>query len=132
MFRVIKKMFFVEMLFFSCNALRCISMNNQECKIRPEIININSNQPVFYPYSIIVNVANVTVTVVIILMIHAKLCFPDVVKNIKVNVFNLMLRTYETRHISWYEKCKCKCRLDASVCNNKQRWNSDKCRCERK
>ena len=26
--------------------------------------------------------------------------------------------------------CKCKCRLDASVCNNKQRWNDDKCRCE--
>ena len=38
MFRVIKKMFFVEMLFFSCNALRCISINNQVCKIRPEII----------------------------------------------------------------------------------------------
>ena len=26
--------------------------------------------------------------------------------------------------------CKCKCRLDANVCNNKQRWNEDKCRCE--
>ena len=29
-----------------------------------------------------------------------------------------------------YKTCKCKCRLDASVCNNKQRWNEDKCRCE--
>ena len=29
-----------------------------------------------------------------------------------------------------YETCKCKCRLDASVCNNKQRWNEDKCMCE--
>ena len=28
--------------------------------------------------------------------------------------------------------CKCKCRLDASVCNDKQRWNNDKCRCESK
>ena len=26
--------------------------------------------------------------------------------------------------------CKCKCRLYASVCNNKQRWNDDKCSCE--
>ena len=26
--------------------------------------------------------------------------------------------------------CKCRCRLDASICNNKQRWNEDKCRCE--
>ena len=30
----------------------------------------------------------------------------------------------------WHETCKCKCRLDASACNNKQRWNDDKCRCE--
>ena len=44
--------------------------------------------------------------------------------------FNLMSRTNETRHIKWHETCKCKCRLDASVCNNKQRWNNDKCRCE--
>ena len=33
--------------------------------------------------------------------------------------FNLMSRTNETRHIEWHETCKCKCRLDASVCNNK-------------
>ena len=41
-----------------------------------------------------------------------------------------MSRTNETRHIKWHETCKCKCRLDAIVCNNKQRWNKNKCRCE--
>ena len=41
-----------------------------------------------------------------------------------------MSRTNETRHIKWHETCKCKCRLDASVCNNKQLWNEDKCRFE--
>ena len=43
-----------------------------------------------------------------------------------------MSRTNETRHIEWHKTCKCKykCKLDASVCNNKQRWNEDKCRCE--
>ena len=41
-----------------------------------------------------------------------------------------MSRTDETRHIKWHETCKYKCRLDASVCNNKRRWNGDKCRCE--
>ena len=61
---------------------------------------------------------------------QAKLCVPDLVKNLNVKVFNLMSRTNETRHIEWHETCKCKCRLDASVCNNKQRWNNDKCRCE--
>ena len=43
-----------------------------------------------------------------------------------------MSKTNETRHIKWYETCNCKFRLDASACNNKQRWNEDKCMCEYK
>ena len=38
----------------------------------------------------------------------------------------------ETRHIEWHETCKCKCRLDASICNDKQRRNNEKCRYEYK
>ena len=41
-----------------------------------------------------------------------------------------MSRINKARHISWHETCKCKCRLCSSVCNNKQRWNKDKCRSE--
>ena len=40
---------------FNVNSLKCISMNNQECKIRSEIINVNTNEPIFYPYSIKIN-----------------------------------------------------------------------------
>ena len=43
-----------------------------------------------------------------------------------------MSRTNETSHIKWHETRKCEFRLNASVCNNKQRWNDDKCRCKRK
>ena len=41
-----------------------------------------------------------------------------------------MSRTNETRHKEWHETCKCKCRLDANVCNDKKYWNQGKCRCE--
>ena len=41
-----------------------------------------------------------------------------------------MSRTNETRHIEWHETCKWKCRLNASLFNNKQRWNGDKFSCE--
>ena len=58
------------------------------------------------------------------------MCVPDVVKNLNVRAFNLMSRANKTRHIEWHESCKSKLRLDASVCNKKQRWNEDKCRCE--
>ena len=61
---------------------------------------------------------------------NAKMCVPDAVKDLNVKVFNLMSRSNETRHVKWHETCKCECRLDVSVCNNKQRWNDDKCWCE--
>ena len=63
-------------------------MNNQECRIRPEIININSNEPIFYPYSIIVNKCSGSCNN--INDPYSKLCVPDVVKNINVKTFNLM------------------------------------------
>ena len=56
MFVFIKKIFYIGSLFLSSlvstTSLNCISMKNQECKVRPEIINVNSNEPVFYPFSI--------------------------------------------------------------------------------
>ena len=48
----------------------------------------------------------------------------------KIKVFNLMSRTNEAHYMSWHETCACKCKLDATVCNCRQRWNNDKCRCE--
>ena len=41
---------------------------------------------------------------------YARICVPDVVKNLNVKVFNLMSLTNETRHIEWHESCKCICR----------------------
>ena len=41
-----------------------------------------------------------------------------------------MTLTNETRHVKWYESCKCICRLGKIICNSKQRWNEDKCRSE--
>ena len=38
-----------------------------------------------------------------------------------------MSRTNEIRYMKRHEKCNCECRLDAIVCNNKQRWNKNKC-----
>ena len=49
------KEIFVSAMSFGCNlsnvnSLKCVLMNNQECKIRPEIVNVNNDEPTFYPY----------------------------------------------------------------------------------
>ena len=59
-----------------------------------------------------------------------KMSVTDVVKNLNIKVFNLVSETNETRCKEWHETRKCKCRFNSSVCNNKKRWNDDKCRCE--
>ena len=49
-FDLLKKRFFTAMAFFSFNPLRvnsvkCITMNNQECRTRTKIVDINNNEP---------------------------------------------------------------------------------------
>ena len=83
----------------------------------------------FYPFSIKVNKCSGSCNN--INDPYVQLCVSDVFKSTNVKVFNLMSFSNQTMNgIEWHETCKCKCRLDAGVCNNKQRWNEDKCRCE--
>ena len=98
------------------------------CKVRPENVNVNSNEPLFHPFSI--KISKCSGSCNNINDPYAKLCVPDVVKNMNMKVFNLMSTTNETRHIKWHETCKYKCRLDVSVCNSKHRQNDDKCICQ--
>ena len=83
--------------FTSVNLLSCISMNNQECKTRPQVVNVNGDEPVFFPFSI--KASKFSGSCNNINHPYAKTCVPDVVKNSNVKVFNLMSRTNETRHI---------------------------------
>ena len=77
--------------------LKFISMNNQECKVRPEIVNVNSNESVFYPFSIKTRKCSGSCNN--IYDPYAKMWVSDDMKNIIVKVFNLMSRTNKTRHI---------------------------------
>ena len=128
----IKKIFYIGSLFLSSlvstTPLSCISLKNQECKVRPKIADINTNNPIFYPFSIKINKCSGNCNN--INNPYAKICVPDTVKDLNARVFNLMSRTNETRHIKWHETCKCICRLDKIICNSKQIWNEDKCRCK--
>ena len=126
-----KKAFAMITTFFNLSyikSLECISMNNQECKARPKIIDVNNNGPVFYPYSIKINKCSGSCSN--INDPYAKLCVPDIIKNINVKVFNLMSIINETIQIICHETCKFICRFTSAVCNSGQVWNKGKCSCE--
>ena len=97
---VIKKIFCIGSLFLSSlvstTPLSCISIKNQECKLRPKIVDINSNNPIFYNFSIKTNKYSGSCNN--INNPYAKNCVPDMIKDLNVKVFNLMSRTNEARY----------------------------------
>ena len=125
-------MFFVGLTILSgfaiANSWSCISMSNQECKTRPQLVNVNGDEPVFYPFNIEISECSGSCNGINYL--YAKICVPDVAKNLNVKVFNLTSGTNGKRHIEWHETCKCECKFGVNACNNKQRRNKDQCKCE--
>ena len=104
MFKFVKKLFFIGLTILSdftnvisLNAipLSCISMNNQECITRSQVINVNGDEPVFFSFSI--ETSKCSGSCNNINYPYAKICVPDVIKNFNVKVFNLMSRTNERR-----------------------------------
>ena len=108
-FGFVKKVFFVGLTilssFTSGNTSSCISMNNQKCKTRPQVVNVNGDEPVLFRFRI--KISKCSGSCNSINYPYAKSFFPDFVKSLNVKVFNRMSRTNETRHMEWHETCKC-------------------------
>ena len=96
---------------------------------RPKICDVNESvgEALFYPYNELVNKCSGSCDMLDNPI--AKLCVPNIIKRINMKVYNEMMLN-ETRNVLWHESCKCVCRLNSSVCNSKQIWNSDTCKCD--
>ena len=123
MLGLIKKVL-ILILMSTVNSLKCTSLKNQECKVREVIV---KNDYMIYPYSIKVNKCNGNCNDVS--NPYSRVCIPNIISNVTLKVFDLMTLTNKTKQIKWHESCKCVCRLNSIVCNNKQKWNKNKCRC---
>ena len=88
MFKFIKQIFVSTSMFFgslsSVNPLECVSMSNQKSKVRPEIVYVNSNEPLFYPFTIKTSTCSGCWNS--INDPYAELCVPDVVKNLYIYI----------------------------------------------
>ena len=125
MFGVIKKISAIIFLVSNANSLKCVLIKHQECKVRQVIIN---NEYMLYSFSVKVNRRNGNCNH--ISNPFSRVCVPNVIKNINPKVFDLMSWKNNKKQIKLHETCKCECRLDPIIYNNKQKWNKDKCRCE--
>ena len=112
------------------NTLECLSVINQKCMPRPKILDVNEGvgEALFYPYNVLVNKFSGSCNTLDDPM--AEFCVPNIVKRLNMKVYNFLMRLNETRNVLWHESCKCVCQLNSPVCNGKQIWNSDTCRCD--
>ena len=112
------------------SALECVSVINQKCIPRPKILDVNEgiDEALLYRYNVLVNKCSGSCNTLDNPM--SKICVPKVSKNVNMQVYNFLMMLNETRNVLWHESCKCVCKLDSSICNNKQIWNSDTCRCD--
>ena len=112
------------------NTLEYLSVINRECMARPKILDVNEGigEALFYPYNVLVNKCSRSCNTLDNPM--SKICVPKVIKNVNIKVYNFLMRLNETRNVLWHESCRCVCKLNSSVCNNKQIWNSDTCTCD--
>ena len=104
-------------------ALECVSVINRKCMSRPKILDVNEGvgEVLFNPYNELVNKCGGSCDTINSPM--AKLCIPGIIKRVNMQVYNFLMMLNETRSVLWHESCKCICKLNSSVCNNKQIWN---------
>ena len=114
-FGVIKKILAIIFLVSNVNSLKCVLIKNQECKTKEVIIN---HEYMLYPFSSKVNRCNGNCNN--ISNPYSRVCIPNVIKNITAKRFDLMSWKNKTKQIKWHESCKCVCRLDPIIYNNKQ------------
>ena len=124
MFNLIKKVTMI-LLITMAQSKNCFLLNDQKCGGKKVIVD---NDYMTFPYKTKVDRCvgscnNITNP-------HSKVCVPNIVKNISVKVFDLISQQNELRGIEFHESCKCNCLLNETVCNDKQKWNKNKCRWE--
>ena len=97
---------------------------------RPKILDVNEGigEALFYLYNVLVNKYSGSCNTLDNPM--SKICVPKIIKKVNIKVYNFLMRLNETRNVLWHESCKCVCKLNSTVCNSKQIWNSDTCRCD--
>ena len=127
MFSLIKKVVILGLMSVSSVITKknCLLLKNQECKIRKVIID---NDYMTFPHKIKVykcvgscnNVKNP----------YFKVYLPEIIKDISAKVIDLISQQNKFRNITFHESCICVCLLDEKICNNKQKLNKNKCRCE--
>ena len=142
MFGLIKQVLIGLLCFSKClssiantaDLMKCLSLNNQQCKTQPTFINLHANNYIegLHYYSFPVNLDRCVGNCIILINLSNKVCVPKEKEDLSLSVFNMITGINESKILAKHISCKCKCKFDGRKCNLNQDWDNDKCQCKYK
>ena len=116
------------------NQQKCLSMGNQKCVTQPTLINSHlyeySQDFHYYPFAVKLDKCAVSCNAATDL--SNKVCIPNKTENLNLSVSKMITEKNESKNLTEYISCKCKCKLDGRKPKSNQKWNDDKCQYEHK
>ena len=108
-----------------------MSVSNQKCEIQPTFINLHPNEysHKFEYYLFTVKLDKCVGSCNICNDLSNKFCVPNKTEDLNLIMFNMIIGIYESKTLTKYISCECKCKFDEIKCNSNQWWNNNKCRC---
>ena len=105
-----------------------MSLNNEKCKTRPFLTDLDPVKLKYYPFMITWDKCNGSCNT--LSKISDRVCVPHKTKNLKLNAFNLITRTNKSKALIKRVSCKCNVNLTINKCNSNQICINNKCWCE--
>ena len=109
MFSLIKHVFIILLSFSESLATKCLFLNDEPCMVRPTLIDMNPVELNVLP---------------------PKICVPEETNDINFKAFNLIVNKNEAKAMIEHISCGCKCKINSTTCNSKQKWNNKTFQCE--
>ena len=106
-------------------AMKCVSLNDEPCLIRPSLIDLNHDELKYYPFMINLDKCTGSCNV-----LSPKICVPKETKDINVKAFNMITNKNQAKTTKKRILCDCKCKFNSTTCNSDQEWNNKTFQCE--
>ena len=105
----------------------CLSISNQQCMVRPKLIDLNPDELYYYPF--IINMSRCVGSSNTIEDPYGRIFVPSQMEDVNMALFNIIKEINESRTLTKFISCECRCEFNGRKCNLRQKWNNNKCQC---
>ena len=95
--------------------------------VRPKLIDLNPDE--LYHYLFIINMSRCVGSSNTIEDPYGRIFVPSQMEDVNMALFNIIKEINESRTLTKFISCECRCEFNGRKCNLRQKWNNNKCQC---